>query len=126
MSQLVETDVCEDRCGHEEDKRCIKQDQTSLANVGVVKKHEARGCHASGEGVTRLPHDEEDGGNGKRAERGGHRTVCDVGNVVGDVGVADVLEKELAFVANNPSCKGEQQLSKRRVDIEEVCTLQVV
>jgi hypothetical protein len=74
----------------------------------------------------RLPHDEEDGGNGKRAERGGHRTVCDVGNVVGNVGVADVLEEEFAFVANNPSCKGEQKLSKRRVDIEEVCSLQVV
>jgi hypothetical protein len=46
--------------------------------------------------------------------------------VVGDVGIADVFEEEAAIIANEPAREGEQQLSKRGVNVEEVGSLQVV
>ena len=126
MSQLVEANVCENRESHEEDKRRIKQNQACLANVGVIEKHKTGSGDAGGQGVSGLPHNEEDNRNGKRAKGGGHSTVCDIRNVVGDVGIADVLEEELALVTDEPASEGEQKLAERGVDIEEVGSLQVV
>lgn len=126
MSQLVEPNVGQDGESHEEDKRGIEEDQTSLANVCVVQEHQTSSSDAGWQGVTRLPHDHEDNWNCKSAESSGHGTVCDIGNFIGDVRVANVLEQEVALVTDKPTSEGEEKLSERRVDIEEVCALQIV
>lgn len=126
VSLLVEADVAEHRERHEEDERGIEEDQASLTNVGVIEEHEA-GCGDAGrERVARLPHDQEDDWDGEGTKRGGHSTVCDIWDLVGNVRIADVLEEKLALVSNKPSSKCEEELSKRRVDVEEVGSLQVV
>lgn len=85
MAELVEANVREHGQCHEEDERSVEEDQTGLANVGVVEKHEPSCSDASWQRVSRLPHDHEDNGHGEGAERGGHSSVCDIGNLVGDV-----------------------------------------
>ena len=94
--------------------------------MSVIKKHEASSSDASRQRISRLPHDKEDNGYSERTERRRHSTVCDIGNIVGNVGVADVLEKKFALVSDKPASEGEQELSEGRMDIEEVGSLQVV
>jgi hypothetical protein len=94
--------------------------------VGVIEEHKTCGSDAGRQRVSGLPHDEKDNGHRERAERGRHGTVRDIRNVVGNVGVANVLEEEFALVTDEPASEGEKKLSERRVDIEEVGSLQVV
>jgi hypothetical protein len=70
--------------------------------------------------------DHEHNRHGERAQRGGHGAVCDIGDLVGDVRVADVLEEEVALVTDEPASEGEEELAKGRVNVEEVGALQVV
>lgn len=94
--------------------------------MGVIEKDESSSENASGQAVARLPHDQIGDGNGKGAENGRHSSVSDVGDLVGNIGVANVLEVKVAIVADQPAHEGEQELAKGRVDIEEVGSLEVV
>jgi hypothetical protein len=94
--------------------------------VGVVEKHETGSGNASWQRIARLPHDEKNDRDGERAQRRGHGAVCDIWDLVGNVRIANVLEEKVALVSNQPSGEGEEKLSERRVDIEEVGALQVV
>jgi hypothetical protein len=68
--------------------------------VGVVEQQEASCCYASGQRVARFPHDEENGRDCESAQRRWHCAVRDIGDLVGDVRIANVLEQEVSFVAN--------------------------
>jgi hypothetical protein len=126
VTLLVKANVGEHRERHEEDERSVEKDQARLANVGVVEEHETGRSDAGWQRVARLPHDHEDDRNGKGAERGGHGAVCDIWDLVRDVGIANVLEEEVALVSDDPASEGKEELSERRMDIEEVGSLQVV
>lgn len=92
----------------------------------VIKENQTSGSESCGQRVARFPHDPEDGWYGESAHGGGHCSVCDIGDLVGDVRVSDVLKKELAPVSDQPSSEGEKELAKGRMDIEEVGTLEIV
>ena len=91
----------------------------------VEKDHRSRN-DTGRKAVARLPHDPEDNADCKRSHHCGHRSVCNIGDLVGDVRVADVFEEEGAIVSNKPACEREEELAKGRVDIEEVGALKVV
>jgi hypothetical protein len=126
VAELVEPDVAQETAGHGEDERRVEQDEPCLANVRVVEQDKGRGDNASGKAVAGLPHDQVDDGDGHGAQEGGHRPECDIGDLVRDVRVADVLEVEVAIVTDEPASEGEEQLAEGRVHVEEVRLLQVV
>ena len=45
---------------------------------------------------------------------------------MGNIRVANVIEKELSTIANEPSSKSEEEFTKGRVHIKEVCPLEVI
>ena len=94
--------------------------------MSVVEEQETSGGHTGGQRVSRLPHDQKDGRDGEGAHCSGHGAVRDVRDLVGDVRVANVLEQERAIVTDEPTSEREEELSERRVDVEEVGPLQVV
>lgn len=126
VSELVPLDVEEQTASHGEDEGSIQENETGLANVGIVKEDETGGKNTGGETVSGLPHDEVGNGNGQSTEDGGQSSEGHVRDLVGNVGVANVLEVEVTIVADQPAHKGEEKLSKGRVDIEEVGSLEVV
>ena len=94
--------------------------------MGIVEEHESGRDDASWQGVARLPHDIEDHWDGQRTKQSWESTVCNIWDFVLNVGVSDVVEVEASIVANKVSDEGEEELCKRWVHIEEVCTLKVV
>lgn len=126
MATLVELDVEQQAAGHGENEGCIKEDQASLSNVRIVQQDQGRGDYAGRHTVARLPHNEICNRDGQGSQNSRKRTERDVGNLVGNVRVADVFEVEMAVVAHEPTHEGEKQLSERRVDIEKVCSLEIV
>ena len=100
MPQLVETNVCQDSQRHEKDKSRIEQNQASLTDMCVVEEKKTGGRDASWKRVSGFPHDQEHSWDGKGAHAGGHGSVRNIGDAVGDVGVANVLEQEVSFVSN--------------------------
>jgi hypothetical protein len=126
MAELVEADITPDRESHEQDERGIEENESGLANVGIVEEDETGGQNTGGQRVARLPHDHEDDRDGQGAHRSRHCAVCNVGHLVCDVRVANVLKQEVAIVADQPACESEQELAERRVHVEEVGSLEVV
>jgi len=126
VSQLVEFDVGKQTASHGENEGRVEEDQTSLPNVGIVEENQASGHNTSRKAVSRLPHDHVYDRDGQGAEDGGERAECDIGDLVRDVRVADIVEVEVSIIAHEPAHKGEEELSKRRMDIEEVGFLEVV
>lgn len=126
MAKLVEANVGEHGKGHEEDQGRIEEDQASLADVGVIEEHETGCSNAGWQRVSRLPHDHEDGRDGKSTHGRGHGAVCDVRDLVRDVRVTNVFEEEAAIVSDKPAGEGKEELSEGRVHIEEVGSLEVV
>ena len=92
----------------------------------VVKEDHGSRNDTGGKAVARFPHNPEDNADRKRSHHCGHRSVCDVRDLVCDVRVADVFEEEGAIVSNEPACECEEELAKGRVNIEEVGALKVV
>lgn len=72
MAKLVEANVAEDRESHEQNKGCIEQDQSRLANVRIVEENEACSENTCWQRVSGFPHDPEDSRHGKRTHHGGH------------------------------------------------------
>lgn len=126
VALLVKLDVAQQAAGHGEDESGIEEDEAGLADVGVVEKDENGGDEAGGDTVARLPHDEVGDGDGQGTEDGGESTEGDVGDLVVNVGVANVFKLEVAVVANEPAHEGEEELGKRGVNIEEVGSLEIV
>lgn len=126
VPQLVKFDVEEETARHGENQGGVQKNQAGLADVGVVKEDEASGHDTGGKAVARLPHDQVRYGHGQGTQNSGHRAERDVGNLVRDIRVANVLEVEVAIVADEPAHKGEQELSKGRVNIEEIGSLEIV
>jgi hypothetical protein len=100
VSELVEADVAPDGESHEQDKGGIEEDESGLANVGVVEEDETGSQNTSGQRVTGLPHDHEDGRDSQGTHGSRHCAVCNVGHLVCDVRVANVFKQELAIVTN--------------------------
>lgn len=125
VSHLVESDISEDGAGHGEDQGGIEQDQSGLANVGVIEENEAGSEKGGRNGVSALPHGEIDDRDSEGTKEGRHRAEGDIGDPVINVGVSDVIELEVAVKADEPAHEGEQELSEWRMDIEEVCPLEV-
>lgn len=92
----------------------------------VVEEDQTSGEDARGERVAGFPHDQKDHRNCQGAEGRRHGTKGNVGDLVLNVVVADVVEQEVAVIAHQPAHKGEKKLAEGRVDIEEVGALQVV
>lgn len=126
VSELVELNIEEQAASHGENQGGIQENEAGLANVGVVKEDQTSGEQASGKTVARLPHDEVRHGDGEGTEDSRQGTVSHVGDLVGDVGVANVLKVEATIVADQPAHEGEEELAEGRVDIEEVGSLEVV
>lgn len=126
MAKLVELDVGEQRAGHGEYQGSIKENEASLSYVGIVEKDEAGSNDASWQSVARLPHNVEDNWDGQRAEQCWQSAVCNIWDLVLNVGVSNVVEVEAPIIANKVSDEGEEQLCERWVHIEEVSALKVV
>jgi hypothetical protein len=126
MSKLVPLDVEEKTAGHGKDEGRIQEDKSGLSNVGIVEEQETGGKDTGGEAVTRLPHDEVCNGDGQGTEGSGQSSESHVRDLVRNVGVSNVIEVEVAIVTDEPANKSEKKLAERRVDIEEVGSLEVV
>jgi hypothetical protein len=126
MSKLVPLDVEEKTASHGENQSSIQKDKSGLSNMGVVKEKKTGGKDTSRKTVARLPHDEVCNGHSQGAKGSGQSSESHVRDLVRDVGVTDVVEVEVAIVTDQPADKGEKKLAERRVDIEEVGSLEVV
>lgn len=126
MPLLVKLDVAQYTDSHEEDEGRIEKDQSSLANVGVIEEDEAGREDAGREGVTRLPHDEENSRDGQSSQQRRKRSVGHIRDLVVNVRVTNVVKQELTIEANQPAYKGKEEFREGRVDVEEVDSLQVV
>lgn len=126
MSLLVEAHVAQHRGCHEENKGCVEQNEPGLADVRVVEQDQTGGENTSRKRVARLPHNQEDSRNSERPKQRRECSVGNVGDIVGDIGVANVLKLEVAIVSYQPADKGEEELAERGVDIEEVGALEIV
>jgi len=100
MSLLVKFDITQHTECHEEDQSRIEEDQTSLTNVGVIEEDEAGREDAGRERVTRLPHNEEDGRHGECSKERRQSSERHVWYLVLNVGVADVIEEEVAIITD--------------------------
>lgn len=100
VSELVELDVEQKTASHGENKGRIQQNQSSLSNVGIVEEDKTSSNQAGWETITRFPHDQVGDGHGEGAKNGGQSSESDIGNLVGDVRVSDVLEVEVAIISN--------------------------
>jgi hypothetical protein len=94
--------------------------------VGIVEENETGSQNTGRQRVARLPHDHEDDRDGQGAHRGRHCAVCNVGHLVCDVRVANVLKQKLAIVADQPACESEQELAEGGVHVKEVGSLEIV
>ena len=126
MAELVELDVAQQAAGHGKDEGRIEQDQAGLSDVSIVEENETGGNNAGGQAVARFPHNKVDHRDSQGAQKSGHGAEGDVRNPVGDVGVANVFKVEVTIVTNKPAHESKQQLSKRRVDVEEVGPFEIV
>jgi hypothetical protein len=125
MPQSVEANVAQNADGHGEDESRVQQNETGLSNMGVVEEDQA-GCHnGRWQGVARLPHDQEDGGDGESSQEGRQSTEGNVGDLIGDIRVANIVEEKVPVIANEPAHEGEEELSEGRVYIEEVGSLEI-
>ena len=126
VAQLVEPDVAEQTAGHGEDEGGIEQNQASLADVSIVEENKTGRNDAGRKAVAGLPHDQIDNGNGQGSEESWERAEGHIGNLVRNVGIANVLEKKVAIIAYQPAGEREEELAERGMDVEEVCLLKVV
>lgn len=126
MSKLVPLDVEKKTASHGENESSIQEDKSGLSNMGIVKKEKTGGEDTGGKTVARLPHDEVCNGDSQGAEGGRQSSESHVGDLIRDVGVTNVIEVEVAIVTDQPADKGEEELAERRVDIEEVGSLEVI
>lgn len=100
MPQLVEFDVGEQAAGHGKDQCGIEEDEAGLADMRIVEKDQASGNDTSRQTVSRLPHNQVCDRHGQGAEDGRERSECDIGDLVGNVRVANVVEVEVAIITN--------------------------
>lgn len=126
VSQLVELDVEQETAGHGKHQCSVKEDEASLANVRIVQKDQSGSDKTSRYTITRFPHDQIRDRHSQCAKEGGQGSERDIGHLVGNVGVADVFEVEVAVISNKPANEGKEQLGKRGMDIEKVGSLKVV
>ncbi len=91
--------------------------------MGIVEQDESCWYNASWYGIPRLPHDQEDCRDSQSPEKGRQSSESDVRHIIGDVGVSNVIKKKVPVVADEPAHKSEKKLPKRRVNIEEICSL---
>jgi len=94
--------------------------------VGIVQQNQARGQNTSRQAVPRLPHDQEDDRDCQGTENRRQGAEGDIGHLINDIRIADVIKVEVTIISNQPAHKGEQQLAERGVHIKEVCPLEVV
>jgi hypothetical protein len=126
MAKLVELDVEEQTACHGQDQGGIKKNQSRLTNVGVIEQNQPGGNYASRNAIARFPHDEVRYRYSQGAQNGGESSESHVGHLVIDVGIANVIEVEVAIVADQPTHEGEQKLGKGRVHVEEVGAFEIV
>lgn len=126
MTKLVESNVAQHGECHEEDEGSIEQDESGLSNVCIIEKDKTSSQYAGRERVAGFPHDPVDGRDGQRAHCSGHCAVRDIWHLVGNVGVANVFKEKVSIIAYEPASKGEKELAKGRMDVEEVGSLEVV
>jgi hypothetical protein len=93
---------------------------------GITEKHKNGSGNGSRQAVATLLHGKEHHRHGHSSKHCGHRAERNIRNAIRNVRVSDVLKLEVTIVANEPAHEGEQELSERRVDIEEVSSLQVL
>lgn len=126
IAELGELHVAEQRQSQGEDQGSVKQNESGLADVRVVEKHEHGRAERSGQAVAALPHDLEDHGNREGTLDGRDGAEGNPRDLVLDVGVTDVLELEVTIVANEPADERDEELAEGRVDVEEVGPFKVL
>ncbi|KAI7968902.1 hypothetical protein EIK77_007597 [Talaromyces pinophilus] len=126
VALFVEFDVAEDAQSNTQDQASIQQDQSVFANVSIVKNHQSGSQNTGWQRISRLPHDVKDDRNSQGSKSCGQSAVCEVGDFVRDVGIANILKGKAAIVADQPADEGKQQFGEWRVNVEEVGSLQVV
>lgn len=94
--------------------------------MGVVEENQTSRDNTGRDAVAGLPHDHVSDGDGEGAKKSGHRPEGYIGDLVRDVRVANVIEVEVAVITDQPAHKSKEELAEGRMDIEEICVLEVV
>ena len=125
VAQFVELDITQETACHGEDQGGVEKNQACLTNVSVVKEHQAGRDNARWNTIGGFPHDQEDDGYSQSTQQSGQGAESNVGDMVCDVRVTNILEVEVAIISDEPSGKSEKELSQGWVDVQEVGSLQV-
>lgn len=100
MPLLVESDIAENATRHEEDEGRIQENQSSLSNVRIVEENQSGGQYTCREGVPRFPHDQIHHDDGQRTEERRQRPESQIGDVILDIGFANIVEEEVSIVSD--------------------------
>ncbi|KAH3685246.1 hypothetical protein WICPIJ_003790 [Wickerhamomyces pijperi] len=99
-----ELGVAENRQRNRDNQRGIQQDQSRLGDMRVVEKNQ----------------------RGPEQSCDNRRAISQIRSLVGDVRVSNVVKLERPVVADEVPDKGNEHLGERRMQIEEVGSLQIV
>lgn len=91
-----------------------------------TKQNQSRGNQTRGKAIPTLPHGQEYHRNSEGTHERRHSSEGYIRDLVIDVRVANVVKLEVAIISNEPAHEGEQKFSEWRMDIEKVCSLQVL
>ena len=101
-------------------------DQTSERARRLTEKNDdSREC-TNYSGVSTLLHDTVYNRNSETTEHRWQGTQSPVWDIIGRVAVTNVCEVKVTLITDKPAGKSEQQLCKRRVNVEVVLAAQVV
>lgn len=92
----------------------------------IVEEHEHRSTDRGRKTVTTLPHDQEDHWDSHGPLERRNRAEGDIGNVIVDIRVPNVLKLEMPVISHEPPDQSNEELSERGVDVKEVGSLKVL
>lgn len=107
--------------------RGIAQLPVSMQSTIKLTEEYQRGRKGSNDSrITALLHDRIDNGDSETSKDRRERTHADVGNVVGGIAIADVLEEERPIEADKPTRQAKEQLCERRMHVKVVLMRDIV
>lgn len=89
----------------------------------IVKQDQSGGQYTGWERVSGFPHDQKYNRDGESTQGRRPGAESNVGNIVIDVRIPDVVKLELAIITNHPPGEGEQELGERGMEIKAIRAL---
>lgn len=143
ISELAEADIRVDGEGHEEDESGIQENKPRLCNMRVIcsttsrniatdsrveltEQNQTSGESSNDRRISAFFHNRIHNRNSQASKNRGQSAHTDIGNVVGDVAVADVLKQETPIEADEPTRQAKQQLCEGRMHVEVVLVCDIV